>query len=246
MALLNELEQTGSWLFRYRSFLPLLALPVFVLCIFSYSYLGESHGLTEGWQLFCLAVSLAGLAVRIASVGHAPRRTSGRNTHNQVADSLTTTGMYSIVRHPLYLGNFLMLIGFVLFFHNFWLAGLASAVYALYYERIMLAEEAFLRRQFGARFEEWAAVTPAFLPRLHGWKKPALPFCWRTVLRREYSGLFLITTTFFILDAAAGWRVERSWKPDPLWMGLFGFGLVAWVALRMLKKHSRLLHVPGR
>jgi protein-S-isoprenylcysteine O-methyltransferase Ste14 len=191
-------------------------------------------------------VSLAGLGVRIISVGHAPRRTSGRNTHEQVADSLSTTGMYSIVRHPLYLGNYLMLMGFVLFFHIWWLVLLTSCIYALYYERIMLAEEEFLRQKYGDTFEKWAASTPTFLPRLHGWKSPALPFCWRTVLRREYSGLFLITTTFFLLDTMAGWTVERSIKPDWLWISVFGFGLMMYLALRTLKKHSRLLHVPGR
>ncbi|MEY2410850.1 MAG: hypothetical protein QOF48_3520 [Verrucomicrobiota bacterium] len=246
MALRNELEKTGFWLFRYRSFLPFAALPVFGICMMSYSYLGESHRITKWWQLLCLAVSLAGLAVRIVSVGHAPRRTSGRNTHEQVADSLSTTGMYSVVRHPLYLGNYLMLIGFVLFFHIWWLVLLASCIYALYYERIMLAEEEFLRQQFGETFERWAAATPAFIPRLHGWRKPALPFCWRTVLRREYSGLFLITTTFFLLDAMGDWRVERTMRPDWLWISVFAVGLLAYLALRTLKKHSRLLHVPGR
>ena len=34
------------------------------------------------------------------------KNTSGRNTHDQVADSLNTSGIYSIVRHPLYVGNF--------------------------------------------------------------------------------------------------------------------------------------------
>lgn len=246
MALRNELEKTGFWLFRYRSFLPFAALPVFAVCMLSYSYLGQSHQITMWWQIFCLVVSLAGLAVRVVSVGHAPRRTSGRNTHEQVADSLSTTGMYSIVRHPLYLGNYLMLIGFVLFFHIWWLVLLASCVYALYYERIMLAEEEFLRQKYGDTFEKWAAATPAFLPRFHGWKRPALPFCWRTVLRREYSGLFLITTTFFLLDTMGDWTVEKRIKPDWLWISVFGAGLLVYLALRTLKKHSRLLHVPGR
>ncbi len=246
MALRNELEKTGFWLFRYRSFLPFAALPVFAVCMLSYSYLGKSPEITEWWQIFCLLVSLAGLAVRVISVGHAPRRTSGRNTHEQVADSLSTTGMYSLVRHPLYLGNYLMFVGFVLFFHVWWLVLLASCIYALYYERIMLAEEEFLRQQFGEKFEAWASATPAFIPRLRGWKAPALPFCWRTVLRREYSGLFLITTTFFLLDTMAGWKVARSIKPDWLWISIFGIGLMIYVALRTLKKHSRLLHVPGR
>jgi hypothetical protein len=123
---------------------------------------------------------------------------------------------------------------------------LLSCLYALYYERIMLAEEEFLRQRYGETFEKWAASTPAFIPRLHGWKSPALPFCWRTVLRREYSGFFLITTTFFLLDAMADWRVERAFRLDWVWGSVFGVGLVVYLFLRTMKKHSRLLHVPGR
>ncbi|MGC9453013.1 MAG: methyltransferase family protein, partial [Oceanipulchritudo sp.] len=47
--------------------------------------------------------------------------TSGRNTKQQVAYSLNTTGFYSVVRNPLYLGNFFMYLGIALFTHHWWL-----------------------------------------------------------------------------------------------------------------------------
>ncbi|MGB8874133.1 MAG: hypothetical protein WCC75_12145, partial [Desulfobaccales bacterium] len=43
--------------------------------------------------------------------GLPPRGTSGRNTQGQVAETLNTTGIYSLVRNPLYLGNFLIWLG---------------------------------------------------------------------------------------------------------------------------------------
>ena len=77
------------------------------------------------------------------------------------------------------------MLGFVLMFHTMWLVLLTTTLYALYYERIMMTEEAFLRGQFGEQFEDWSAQTPAIIPKRHGWKTPALPFCWRTVLHRD-------------------------------------------------------------
>ena len=66
-----------------------------------------SYNLTE--EMIFLAVSLLGEAIRIITVGHAPRNTSGRNTtEGQVADVINTSGIYSIIRHPLYVGNFLL------------------------------------------------------------------------------------------------------------------------------------------
>ena len=45
-------------------------------------------------------------------------------------------------------------------------------VFWLYYERIMLAEEEFLRARYGKAFDDWAARTPAFLPNFRHWVPP--------------------------------------------------------------------------
>ena len=56
-------------------------------------------------------------------VGFTPRGTSGRNTkEGQVAESLNTLGMYSMCRHPLYLGNLLMWLGIVMYMGHLWFA----------------------------------------------------------------------------------------------------------------------------
>src|ERR1700733_1076811 len=177
MALRNQLETSGSWLFRYRSYLPLAILPIFAICLADSSYLGQSHEINEFWQAGCMVISFAGLALRMIIVGHAPYGPSGRNPRQQIAETLNTTGIYSVVRHPLYLANYIIIIGFTMEFHVWWLVLLTTTLYALYYERIMLAEEAFLRTRFGETFEQWAAVTPAFIPKFHGWKPFEVPFC---------------------------------------------------------------------
>ena len=69
---------------------------------------------------------------------------------------------------------------------------LVTALYIIYYERIMFAEEAFLRIRFGEFFEQWASATPAIIPRFSGWKPPSQEFSWRNVIRREYTGLFVM------------------------------------------------------
>ena len=49
--------------------------------------------------------------IRIYTVGTTPAGTSGRNRDKQIAEKLNKTGVYSIIRHPLYLGNLLIWLG---------------------------------------------------------------------------------------------------------------------------------------
>lgn len=251
MALREEIERSGNWLFRWRSYLPLLLFVPVLLGLRHFTYPEGRHELDLAWEAVCLAVSLAGLAVRVVTIGHTPAGTSGRNTgEGQVAATLNTTGLYSLVRHPLYLGNYLMWLGVALFPRAAWVALAVSAAFWLYYERIMFAEEEFLRRRFGAAFEAWAARTPAFLPRPFGaraaWVSPALPFSWRNVLRREYSGLFGLIASFTLCEVVGDAAVQGRLHADAVWVALFGASAAAYVTLRFLKRRTGVLHVAGR
>ena len=108
MPLKEDFERAGNKLFRWRSYLPLLVLPLILISLLSPEI--ESP-IDDFWDGVCLFISIAGLALRILTVGYAPRGTSGRNTREQKAAELNTKGMYSVVRHPIYLGNFLIWLG---------------------------------------------------------------------------------------------------------------------------------------
>jgi len=238
--------RTGQWLFRWRSYLPLALLVLFVPAFRNYSYPFGSHTVERVWELFSFIIALFGLTVRAYTIGYTPKNTSGRNIKKQVADSLNTTGIYSMLRNPLYFGNFFMTLGVVMSIRHGWLCLVYSLVFWLYYERIIMAEESFLSSTFGKEFEDYRARTPAFVPDIRLWRPPVLPFSFRNVLKREYSGFFGIIAAFTIMDIVGGFIVEGRFVFDPVWAGLFLFGLMVYLTLLTLKKKTRVLHVDGR
>lgn len=235
-------------MFRWRSYLPLLAIPLFIIGLRQAKLLECILGdrVSDYWEAVAITVSFSGLAMRCFTVGYAPRGTSGRNTKSQLAETLNTTGMYSIVRNPLYLGNFIIVFGITLFIQVWWLALIVLVGFWLYYERIIFAEEEFLRSKFGALFVEWADQTPMILPDFKKWKKAGLDFSLKTVIRREFSTFFSIVAVFFFLEVSTNLLLQGKLKVSSSWVSFFIAGLAIYLVCFTLKKRTKLLNVAGR
>jgi protein-S-isoprenylcysteine O-methyltransferase Ste14 len=239
MAMYEECVQSGQWLFQRRGWLPIIGVAILLTQVGPVS--GEAQAIPLTWPLICFGISMVGLLMRAYTVGCAAPGTSGRNRAGQVAESLNTTGAYSLVRHPLYLANALMWLGPLLYPRKPWPALVLALLFWLYYERIMFTEEEFLRGKYGQAFVDWAATTPPFLPRLRNWTPSRIPFNIRVVLRREYSGLLLVVLIFAGLNVLQGWVSFRVWRIDPFWAWALGAGTVIAAVLRGLRRGTTLL-----
>jgi protein-S-isoprenylcysteine O-methyltransferase Ste14 len=246
MALKEEFEKTGEYFFRWRSYLPLFMAFFFILALARYREPFADHHLNLAWDFFCLAVSLLGEGIRFFTVGFVPRGTSGRNTLKQVAETLNTTGMYAVVRNPLYLGNFIIWFGLSLFIKSVWFTIIIILFFTIFYERIIFAEESFLREKFGDEFLQWADETPAMIPRFKNWRPPSLPFSWKSAINREYGTFFAIIATYTVLELLGGLFVRGQLTLDKAWMIIFLCGLVIYLTIRYLKKKTKVLATAGR
>lgn len=245
MKVSEQLTYTGAFFFKWRSYLPILLLPVFSLSFIGYNNLSDSHAINLLWEIGCFLISILGVSVRVLTSGTVPHGTSGRNTRGQKADALNTTGIYSVVRHPLYLGNYLIVLGISLFPHSFFLPIVVSLTFILYYERIILVEEGYLESKFGEEYRDWTEKIPTIIPRFKNYQPSKLLFSWKAALRREFYGLFEVIAIFFGLDMIADLIVNRKIEFDIFWAPLFMIGLVLFLVMRTLKKAS-LLRVKGR
>jgi protein-S-isoprenylcysteine O-methyltransferase Ste14 len=246
MDLQKQIEIQGNWLFKHRGILPLIILAAGII-VFIYSKLDPSnifYGEPSfiGYYTFgCILITLIGLAVRIYTVGYSSDNTSGRNTFGQVADTLNRTGIYSIVRHPLYVGNFLMWLGIAFVVQNIWFVAVFILLYWIYYERIMYAEEQFLCRKFDATFTEWAAKTPAIIPDFRQFVKPDTPFRWKKVLRQEKNGQAALFIIFALFDFI-GQLVQKSHNYNYVLYVVCLISVVLYFVLRYMKNKTQLLN----
>ena len=258
MALIQSMEATGAKLFKYRGQIPVL---IFVLSLpilfFSNQNLYDSITITDFSSpvyVICTIVSvllvIAGLALRAYTVCTSPKGTSGRNTTHQVANHLNTKGIYSVVRHPLYLANYLIWAGLLVYTMNAFAFIIVSLVYWIYYERIMMTEEAFLRGKYGDEFEEWASRVPAFLPKWSLYEGGMLQFSWKTFIRREYATIMSAIFTYTVLDyilyylidvrnAGEGACYSLNWLRPSLYL-LIAYTIIA-LLIKLIKHKTKWL-----
>lgn len=246
MALLHSFERSGNFLFKYRGQIPfilfLIAVPVMLVTHYDL--------FTDAWTVrltvFSIAISFFGFVIRAYAIGTTPKGTSGRNTKEQIAESLNNSGIYSLIRHPLYVGNYLMWIGIVMFTFNFFFVVIASLAFWLYYERIMFAEERFLERKFGEKYVSWSLKVPAFIPDFKHYIKGTIPFSSKTVLRREYSGVLAMVISFAFVDHFRYYLLTSDF--DFMRISSYAVAVMIFFALilRTLKHHTKILNEEGR
>lgn len=175
------------------------------------------------WFWGALGVASAGALVRVITSGFAALGTSGRAKVAAEASELNTTGPYSLVRNPLYLGRILNFTGLAMLSGSWVFGALVFLLAILVYERISVYEEEFLRGKFGQAHADWAAAVPALLPRLTGWVRPKYPFWWKRMIWREQNKLFLLVTTLFLT-----WFARLDFDPGALavgeWRWVYAFG----------------------
>ena len=246
MALVQSFEKQGNFLFKYRGQFPVLLfiLSVPFICLTDYTLINyKEHNL---FMFTAILISVLGFLVRFYTIGTTPKGTSGRNTKEQVADVLNSSGMYSMVRHPLYLGNYLIWLGISLASFNIYFVVIMSLLFWIYYERIMFAEERFLERKFGEDYLNWASKLPAFLPSILNFKESDTKFSIITVLRREYASVLAAVVGFTFIEVLRTYFSTNNWSISDCTVEILVVTIVLVLILRSLKHYTSLLEEKGR
>src|SRR5215216_1430194 len=138
-------KRGGTWIQRWR-------VPLGFLCGAAFIFFARP---TPRALLIGASVSLLGLALRAWAAGHIRKNAQ-----------LATSGPYAYTRNPLYLGSFLLGVGFTIASGQPWLALPFAALFLGIYYPVMRVEAADLAEMFGEDYANYSRAVPLFLPRL--------------------------------------------------------------------------------
>jgi protein-S-isoprenylcysteine O-methyltransferase Ste14 len=242
MLLRERIAKLGAVFFKYRSWTPaIFAVVLFAFLAEKNFHYHNRFDDSTFYEIACFAVSLSGLAVRVFTVAYSREGTSGRFRSAQRAESLNTDGAYSVVRNPLYIGNFLIVMGITFLFPHHTVIAFNMLLFILFYVPIVFQEEDFLLGKFKEEYREYCLRTPAVIPSFRLWKKPQLKFNLTRVLYRENGTFMGVVLGFVAIETLNDYFVAKRFHVDWPWAVLLMASLAMWIVSRFLKRRLKLL-----
>ena len=184
------LIKSGSLFFQHRN------------CLFTIFYIGILLFTRPAFFLgnpqldrFAVAlgvmIALVGAAFRLLVIGFAYIKRGGKNGR-VYADNLVIEGVYAHVRNPMYISNFFIVVGIGIIYGSAWIYFLAIPFFSFAYLAIMVTEEDYLRRRFGAEYDEYCRRVNRFFPNFKGIRNSLkeYQYDWRKVIRKDYGTVF--------------------------------------------------------
>jgi protein-S-isoprenylcysteine O-methyltransferase Ste14 len=184
----------GAVLFRHRGWLPVPFLLVPLL----------ARGNTDAmnWILGFVFIVL-GEAIRLAGVAAAGTVTRRRS---RTVQRLVTYGIFAWMRNPLYVGNFLIWLGFIVISGVFWFIPVAIVLFAIEYTLIVRYEEGVLESIFGDEYLRYKSRTSRWFPRPPGTDEEG-EHHWGEAWKSEISTFlqYVVIVALFIAKEKASW-----------------------------------------
>ncbi|MCU0236560.1 MAG: isoprenylcysteine carboxylmethyltransferase family protein [Acidobacteria bacterium] len=189
----------GDACFRFRA---ISVIPVILFIFFVFAPL-HAGGFDPLLSILGFLIALAGAATRFVAVGFAKPFTSGRENFLK-AENLNTSGLYAIVRNPLYVGNFLVYNGVLIAYASPAALALFNAFFIVNYYFIILSEENYLEKQFGELYNEYRRAVPKVIPRPRLYRKYDRPFSWTRAIFKEKN-----TTCYWVFFFAVAMLIKQ-------------------------------------
>lgn len=227
--LLNDLLlEIGDFCYNNKSLQYLPYILVILIELENFKNVNESIP----FEIFCLLIALFGIFIRIYTIAYRPQ--------NMDSDVLITKGAYSIVRNPLYLGNFFIFFGITMMSQSWEIVITNSLLMIIFYSLVVLKEEDALKSKFGKNYINWAQNVNCFIPSFKNYIKPDSHFSIKNVISHEHDVWFLVTLCFVALEVIRGYFEVNKFLLISMWAILFIIMFAFWIVCKILKSKDLL------
>jgi len=191
-----------------------------------------------------LIVALAGQALRAVTIGLEYIIRGGRK-RQIYAEKLVQGGIFTHCRNPLYVGNFLVILGLGIASNSRLFLAVGIPFFLFAYWAIIAAEENFLRNKFGDEFAAYCARVNRLVPNFSGLGSTlqGMRFNWRRLISAEYGSTYAWLAAIILLTLKNLWTngdyQRRQGMVCVLW-SLLLLVTVAYGIARYLKKSGAL------
>jgi protein-S-isoprenylcysteine O-methyltransferase Ste14 len=187
-----------------------------------------------------LVISCTGELVRALVMGLVNIQHGGRERTIYSSD-LITDGIFSHCRNPLYIGNIFILLGLGVMANSLIFILVMVPVFIFFYQTIVLAEENYLEKNFGAPYVEYKTRVNRWLPNFSGIGQTfnSMRFSIQRVLIKEYNSTYLWMTGMVLLVMEHYWQHHDETafqKAIPVFFGTLILLLIGYLFIRYMKK----------
>lgn len=224
----------GNFFFHYRNGLfPL----VYALLVFKSQPLLADY---RAAALLGLLVAASGQLLRGVTVGLEYIIRGGRD-RQVYAEKLVQGGIFAHCRNPLYVGNYVILVGVALASNSLLFVCVALPFFTFAYWAIIAAEENYLRNKFGQEFDDYCARVNRLLPRFTGLGQTlaGMRFNWRRLITAEYGSAYLWMAAIPLVTIKNAWAAGQFQADNPAVWAAWSLVIVvtlAYFLARLLKK----------
>lgn len=155
-------------------------------------------------------ILLVGIILRMSARGH-------KKAHSQKSEKLVTSGPYTLVRNPMYLGSFLMGAGFILMVWPWWSLPVFAGLFYARFTRQIVKEEAYLLKIGGDNYSRYCKRVSRIFPSLRHLSRARL----RKVIKlkeafstNEKRGLWGWPILAVILESFQEWLIFEETIPS--------------------------------
>jgi protein-S-isoprenylcysteine O-methyltransferase Ste14 len=242
---MTYLIRLGQFFFKTRNYLfPILVLALYAMRPPQNTIFGSALVESASDTLAIILVT-TGVFIRFTVMGFGLVRRDG-NQKSAHASALFTKGMFGLSRNPLYLGNILIYTGVFMLHGAYEVFIIGTLLFIFIYTTIILSEETYLSKTFGADYAAYKARVPRLRLRLRNWPeaKKDMSFSWAKALLGEYN-----VATQAALMVAFGWWYEVARQSGDAAIPMLSAMLIASAFVFVLSmraiKHDKSIRLRG-